>query len=401
MLIGDFQQFGGRQTETCSIRNSLNHLGIKAPHSREPYSEPLLFGLGGGIGFSYFLFERAGSHPIHINTRIHTQETEQPEFFQKIAGRIGVPLEVQNSSSATAAAVNLKRRLERGTPPIVTVDAQKLPYLGLTSPLYTYYALVVYGIDEENGHVHVSDRCPAPLTIGKDELRASRSSSWSPKYRSVTLSQPDGEPDIVAALTEAIRETARQLQGGVGVANFGLKGLEKWATVLTSNKEKKSWPKVFASGPALYQALFSIFAQISTRCDTGHAHRLFYAEFLDEAAEILGRPELRTAAELYRNADREWAEVADAHLPSSIPVFAEAKDLAFRRRKLFETKGPGANGEITKIRDRLAECEKEAGENFPLSFQDSRVLFNDLRQRILKLRDVEAEAAKVLESAVS
>lgn len=401
MVIPEFHHFGGRHPEIGALKNTLEYLGAKAPHSQQPYSETMLFGLGGGIGFAYFLFEQAGAHPIHLGTRFHTRETEHPEFYQTIAGRIGAQLQLQNSSSAAAAATNLKRRIEEGRPVLVNVDSQRLPYLGLHRSLHSYYAVVVYGLEEDGGEVVLSDRCAEPIALTRDELRHARETSWSPKFRAVLISKPAETPDLEAAVTAGIRETCRHMTEGLGITNFGLRGLEKWATVLTSPKEKKSWPKIFPPGPALYGALFSLFTQIAARGNTGHAHRSFYAEFLDEAALLLDRPGLRSAADAYRSADDQWAQVADAHLPPSIPLFQEAKELAIRRRCLFESEGPGAGAEISQIRQRLLDIERGVAENFPLSLPDSRALFADLRLRILKLRDAETEALRALESAIA
>lgn len=360
----------------------------------------MLFGIGGGIGFAYFLFEKAGAHPIHLGTRIHTKETEKPDFLQTLAGRIAVPLRLQNSSSATAAAANLKRQLERSQLPIVSVDPVRLPYLGLNAALHTYYTLIVYGIDDSTGQVMVSDRCTQPVTLTQDQLRSARETSWSPKYRAVLLDWPEREPDPREAVMAGLRSCCEQLNEGLGITNFGIRGMEKWATVLTSSKEKKSWPKIFSPGPTLYDALYSIFAQISCRSATGNAHRAFYADFLDEAAGILANPGLRDAAQNYRNCDAIWGEVADAHLPSSAPLFAEAKELTKKRKQLFETQGPDAFDEIESIRQRLEQIAVEASMNFPVSFQDSRTLLNELRQRVLKLREAEAEALRSVESAI-
>jgi hypothetical protein len=400
VVIPEYSYFGGRHPEIGALKNTLAYLGVQAPHSGETYSEPLLFGLGGGIGFAYFLFERAGTHPIHIETRIHTRETERPDFYQTIAARIGATLQLQNSSSASAASTNLQRHIENGRPAIVGVDCSKLPYLGLHRNLHTYYSVVVYGVDYEADQVMLSDRCSKPLTVTTDQLKEARNSSWSPKYRAIVLGKPEGAPDLRGAVTEAIRDTCRHMNEGLGITNFGLRGLEKWATVMTSAKEKKSWPKIFSPGPLLYEALFSVFSQIAARSSAGNANRLIYAEFLDEAADLLDRPGLKDAAEAYRRADQEWGEVAGAHLPSGVPQFQEAKELALKRQCLFESEGPDAAREIEAIRSRLLEIEREAGENFPLSFQDSRALLADLRQRILKLRDVETEALRATEAAV-
>jgi hypothetical protein len=401
VVIPEYSYFGGRHPEVGALKNTLACLGVQAPHSGEAYSEPLLFGLGGGIGFAYFLFERAGTHPIHIETRVHTRETERPEFYQTIAARIGAQLQLQNSSSASAATTNLRRQLNSGRPPIVGVDGSKMPYLGLHRSLNSYYSVVVYGLDVEANQVMLADRCSQPVTVTAEQFKEARHSSWSPKFRAVVISKPEAEPDLAAAVTEAIRDTCRHMNEGLGITNFGLRGLEKWATVMTSSKEKKSWPKIFSPGPLLYEALFSVFSQIAARSSAGNANRWIYAEYLDEAADIVERPALKEAAEAYRRADREWGEVADAHLPSAVPQFQEAKELALRRQYLFEREGPNAAKEIEAIRNRLIEIEREAGENFPLSFQDSRALLADLRQRILKLRDVEMEALRATEAPMA
>src|SRR6478672_10503966 len=131
MVISDFNRLGGKHTETGALKNVRDYQGVVAPHTREPYAEELLFGIGGGIGFAYFLFEKNGAHPIHLGTRAHTRETERPEFFLNITGRIGVRLRVQNSSSGSAAEANLKRNLQQRQTPILSVDPARLPPLGL------------------------------------------------------------------------------------------------------------------------------------------------------------------------------------------------------------------------------------------------------------------------------
>ena len=153
MIVYEFKQFGGQHTEVCALKNTLKQLAVVAPHTGQPYTEELLFGIGGGIGFAYFLFEKSGLHPIHLGTRIHTKETDKPDFLQMITSRIGARLRLQNSSSSTAAAANLKRQLADGHTPIVFVDPVRLPYLGLNAALHTYYSVVVCGIDEQADRV--------------------------------------------------------------------------------------------------------------------------------------------------------------------------------------------------------------------------------------------------------
>ncbi len=400
MFISDFHQFGGKDTETGALKNVLEHQGILAPHTREPYSEELLFGIGGGLGFAYFLFEKNGAHPIHLGTRIHTRETDRPEFFLNIARRIGLRFRVQNSSSASAAEANLKRHLQQGQTPIVSADPQRLPLAGLHVPVNAYYCLVVYGLDEEQDRVLLAGGSKMPLSVARGELKHARETSWSPKFRAMVIEGQESEPDVRAAVVQGIRNCCQQMNEGLGITNFGIRGMEKWAHVLTSGKEKKSWPKIFSPGPTLFEALYSIYVQISVRGNTGHAHRAFYAAFLEEAAELLSVPGLRTAADAYRECDRMWKAVAEAHLPDAAPLFQQAKELTRRQRDVFDSKGDQAAGEIRSLRSGLERVAQEASEAFPLSFQDSRMLLSELRTRILKLRQAESEALRALESAI-
>jgi len=400
VVIESFHEFGAKQSEVGTLRKLLNHLGIMAPHTGQPYSEQLLFGIGGGLGFAYFLFEQSGTHPIFIGTRIHTKETERPEFLQTVAARLSVPVHVQNSSSASAAASNLRNNFDQNRPPIVWLDASKLPYMGLGSTIHSHHAVVVYGIDEERQQVMVSDRCPKPVSLSFDDFRVARESSWSPKYRAMIVQKTDKQGDVRNAVEQGIRDCIRQMNEGLGITNFGLRGMEKWATVLTSTREKKSWLKIFPPGPTLFDSLFSIWSQIRLRGHAGSAYRSFYADFLDEAADVISKPALRQAAEHYRGCDQSWTELADAHLPASVQQFEELRRLALERKKLFETQGSDALDEITRRKQEIDRISSEVREQFPMEPTDVRSLLNDLRQRILRLREQEAEGVRALEAAM-
>lgn len=398
MVIEGFQEFGARQAEVGALCKMLKHLGRGAPQAGQQFSEELLFGIGGGIGFAYFLFEKNGAHPIFLGTRIHTKETERPEFLQTICQRIGVPAHVQNSSSANAAAANMRRNFEQGRPSIVWLDEARLPYLGLNASMNAHHAVVAYG--EEEDLVLLSDRCPQPVTLSKEQFRAARETSWSPKYRVMLVHRPEAQPDIRAAVEQGIRDCARQMTEGMGITNFGLKGLEKWATVLTSSREKKSWLKIFPPGPDLFDSLFSIFSQIRLRGSCGSALRTLYADFLEQAAEITDRPALRDVASMFRQSEGMWTELADAHLPDAVPQFAELRRLSAERKTLFENQGSAALPEIDAIKNRIEQISSEMRQQFPLDLNDTKALLSDLRTRILRLREHEAEAVRAMESAL-
>src|SRR5215831_4704950 len=173
VVVEGYSQFGGRHTEIAALRNVLAFKQVKAPHTGQPYTEAFLFGAGGGIGFAYFLFERRGGRPVFLGTRIHTRETERPEFFQTISGRLGFQAQVQNSSSASAALSNLRRSLS-ADPVLVWTDAARLPYSGYTGFGNFYHVVVAYGLDEAGDAVQLADRAPAPVCASLHDFRHAR-----------------------------------------------------------------------------------------------------------------------------------------------------------------------------------------------------------------------------------
>src|SRR4030067_18919 len=127
-LVPGYQQFGGRQAEAGALRNVLAHSGIVAAHTGEPFTEALLFGIGGGIGLGYFVYESGDFTSLFIATRITTNETPQAGFLHTICERVGVKTAIQTATSALAAESKLLAALVGGWPVLAWVDARKLPY---------------------------------------------------------------------------------------------------------------------------------------------------------------------------------------------------------------------------------------------------------------------------------
>jgi hypothetical protein len=94
-----------------------------------------------------------------------------------------------------------------------------------------------------------------------------------------------------------------------------------------------------------------------------------------------------------------WTELADAHLPASVPQFEEIRRLAIERMELFQARGMEALSEIVERKERIDRIADEMRQQFPLDANDSKILLSELRQRILRLREHEAECVRLLESA--
>jgi hypothetical protein len=74
--------------------------------------------------------------------------------------------------------------------------------------------------------------------------------------------------------------------------NFGVPGLAKWAELLTAGRDPKSWPRMLDAPGHQCQLLTWLCDWVETAGTGGGFFRAMYAEFLEQAAGPLERPEL-------------------------------------------------------------------------------------------------------------
>src|SRR5687768_6356865 len=114
VIIEGYKQFGWVNSELGSLRSVLAYEGVVAPHSGKPYSEAMLLGLAGGVSAMYFVFEYEGHEPhIFIGTRNHEDN------MGEACKRLGIALDVKETTSRDKAVANLTAALEGGHPAIV------------------------------------------------------------------------------------------------------------------------------------------------------------------------------------------------------------------------------------------------------------------------------------------
>ena len=399
----DAHEFAGRHWETGSLQNALAWRGVTAPHTGQPYSEALLLGVSGGIAVGYFTFEYQGMLP-HL--ALLTRNTFAP--LDTLLERLAIPLEVRQTGDPKIARANLDTALDSGHAPLVWADAFSLPHNGLKPDerMWGMMPIVVYGCQDDT--YYVADRSRRPFRVPAEALRAARGRVKQDRYRQVVV-EPPNEAKLPAAVQKGIWQcislfTEKPPKGGRD--NFGFAALQKWAKLLTNTRHKQSWERLFAGGPRLYQALAGtpaqpgVFAWIMTRGAAPDAERALYADFLDEAAMILGKPALQEVAEKFRASAQAWHALADSALPDDSPALAEAKGLHLKRHKLFTEQGEAALDEIGVVRQRLYALRDEAAEAFPLSEAEVAALRERMATHVLAIHDLELKAVEALQSVM-
>ena len=386
----------GRQPESATLRNVLIQ---RDACTSNLCTEEILFGLGGGIGCAYFLFDMHGGHPVYIGYRIHAKEGDTPYFTLQMTEGWGATADVRHSSSPSAATKSLVKILNDGFTPIVWVEVTKLPYMFLSGNPLAYHQVVVYGMEGDD--VLVGDLGESVIRMSMEELTEARNSNYAPKFRTVVISEATAKPQLRETLSDRIRVTCSQMLEGLGIANFGLTALNKWAQMLTNTKNKKGWPNCFPGGPPLHGAMSTVFEQIELRGYGGSAFRGMYADFLDQAAGVLKKSALKKVAEQFRESEASWRAISDAALPDSIPLLKETRKALTRRSVLIrKPRTTAIDKELESLRDRLKQLRERSAKELSLSKADTLDLFGAISERVLETEKIERAAFTELSSIV-
>jgi hypothetical protein len=340
------------------LKNVLAHYGVIAPHTGKAFSEEMLLGIGGGIGVSYWVFEFGETPFFFIGGRYG-----EPKLLliQQVCDRLGLASSLCETGSAKRGAADLEAVLSAGRPAPVWVDMPMLPYLALPEQAhFGGHVIVVYGIDEKSNEALIADRAAGPLRVKLEELAAARSSThkpFPPHNKMLEVAEPEEPIDpqrLERAVVCGINDCCRQLLRGP-IQNIGLEALQKWARLLTDERNVKGWPRVFAKAANLYGALFSTYIFIEIGGTGGSAFRSMYAAFLDEAAIVLREPRLTKVAKRYRQCAKLWSALACAALPDSVPALGRTRGLLAEKNRVFEEQPPGALDRMHAINAELDE----------------------------------------------
>jgi len=394
--LTDYRQFSGTHPETGTIHNALAYQGVISPATGQPFSEAMLFGLSGGIGVMYFVFEYKGHDPqLFIGTR----NTFDP--VATLLARLQVKAQRQTTTNAQTAVTHLTKALARGKPALVLADQAHLAYNAQAPRAYpTMLPLLVYGYDETANLVQIADRAPIGLTSTPAELAGARAAHAPTNHQLSTLTPPSNFDHLPAAVEESLRACAALFLDPPpkGPAeNFGLAALQKWANLLVDDKDKRGWPKLFPRGPLFYLALTSAFEHIAlggtfTTLNPGAARPL-YADFIDEAANLLNRPALREAANQFRSSGRLWDALATDLLPDADPSLQAVRQWRLQRHQLFIQQGNASVDERHTIDQKLAVLKESITQAFPMSDGETVELRAKLRDQLLRLHNQEQTAA--------
>jgi HPt (histidine-containing phosphotransfer) domain-containing protein len=251
--------------------------------------------------------------------------------------------------------------------------------------------------------VLIADRALVPLQVTTAELAAARARVKKDKHRLVTLLPPQ-EEKLATAVQLGIWDciklyTEKPPKGSAN--NFGLQALQHWAAQLRKSKGRHSWANLFSPGADMLAGLMSAYSDINHFGKNSPAERDQYAIFLEEAAQLLDKPDLRAAAESFRHSGEAWRRFSLALLPDGIPPFRAVRENMDRQQALFRQQGRDAREAIRTLVADLRELETAVAADFPLDEAAVGNFREELAELLLTIHGIEETAVHQMRAAMS
>jgi hypothetical protein len=290
-MLSSFDHVHSAHCESGAFAALLRHDGLKL-------SEAMVFGIGSGLFFLYAPFVRIYGLPL-ISFR------DLPNaIIARGARRLGVRLTRMRFRDADAGMRMLDTMLERERPVGVQAGVFWLPYFP-RDLRFQFNAHHVIAYAREASDYLLSDsvfehtvRCPA------EDLRRARFSKGplAPRGMLYYIDGISPHPDVEGAALAGLRSTvARMLR--IPFPLMGVAGIRRLARAVAA------WPQRLS--PQAASSHLANVIRMQEEIGTGGAgFRFMYAAFLAEAADLLRKPMLREASDMFSEVGDCWREFA-------------------------------------------------------------------------------------------
>lgn len=287
-FIENINPLMGQHCETTATGTLLRHIGVQL-------SEPMLFGLGEGLGFIFWNMKFM-DFPF-IGGRI-----KPDALTENIVRNLNLKLEVQETSSSKKAWENVKSNIDRDIPVGLKLDCYHLDYFtnkihfaGHYVAMYGYDDTYAYLIDtkQQGGKVRAS--------LKNLELARKEKGAMSSKNLSYVIEKTSKVYNLEEAIKTALKNNANDYLNPP-IKNMGYKG------VLKASVEIKKWFKTSKN----VQSDFKTSAMLMERAGTGGAlFRNLYRDFLKESYDLLKIQGLKEAHERFVEIAPLWTEISN------------------------------------------------------------------------------------------
>ncbi|MGH4125480.1 MAG: BtrH N-terminal domain-containing protein [Clostridium sp.] len=287
-LIKSIKPFIGLHCETTATGSLLTQIGVQL-------SEPMIFGIGEGLGFIFWNM-KIMDLPF-IGGRI-----KPDALTQNIARNLNLELEVEETASSKKAWENAKNKIDKNIPVGLKLDCYHLDYFTNKIHFAGHY-VTMYGYDEMFAYLVDTKQQGSKVKTSLKSLELARKEKgpMSSKNLSYTIQSVNKDYDLKKAIMVAIRNNAKDYLNPP-IKNIGYKG------VLKASEEIKQW---FRNSKNI-ESDFKTTAMLMEKAGTGGAlFRNLYRDFLKESYDLLKIEKLNDAYRMFVEIALLWTKVSD------------------------------------------------------------------------------------------
>jgi hypothetical protein len=287
----NFEHRMSAHCENGVISNLLRYYGIEL-------SEPMVFGIGSGIYFSYLPFYKLNGMPV-------TSFRPWPGLiFKRITRALNIEMHSQRFRDPERAMQELNNNLNKGIPTGMVVGVFHLTYFPAPYRFhFNAHNIVAFG--QENGEYLISDPVMENTErLSAFDLKRVRFSGGiaKPKGKMYYIKSVPEHVDIESAIRKGLKRTVLEMLklpgpiiGITGIKYLGSR-IRKWPSKLGERK----------AGQYLGQIV-----RMQEEIGTGGAgFRFLFAAFLQEASEKLAIPALNELSMEMTKVGDQWREFA-------------------------------------------------------------------------------------------
>ena len=277
--------------ETGTVTALLNHSGMQL-------TEPLVFGIAGGIFFGYL---KSADLPFPM----FILRSRPGDIRKKISKRLGIKFKEQTFRSPEAGQAALDEALRQGHPTAVQVDFFYMDYMPEWQRVHiNAHYIVVFGM---NGSSYsVSDSYYKQRSqLDRNRLLTARFAGgmMAPKGNMFYPVHIPENPDYARAINIGIRKACFNMLR-LPIPFLGVKGIRKFAEKVVE------WPKLARNMEDLSDRVMRINIFLEDQGTGGGGFRYMYATFLQQATGIVKDDRLNAMSKQMMEIGDKWRNIS-------------------------------------------------------------------------------------------
>ncbi|MCK9219668.1 MAG: BtrH N-terminal domain-containing protein [Bacteroidales bacterium] len=292
MIISNFDHKMAAHCESGTITSLLKYAGLDI-------TEPLVFGISSGIFFGYFHKSKSFAFPTFI------VRSRPGQMRKNIEKRLGLRFTSYTFNDPVKGMYTLDQLLSKNIPTACQVDFFYMDYVPSWEKVHINVHFMV-AVGKEGDTYKISDSYfPTMVELNHSALEKGRfaGGSMSPKGFIFHTDKIPQTIDYQSAITKGIKKACFNMLK-IPLPFIGIRGMRMFA------KKIMEWPNLARDTEHLSHEIMKINILLEDQGTGGAGFRFMYATFLQQASEIIQKPQLKELSKQLMEIGDGWREIS-------------------------------------------------------------------------------------------